>query len=406
MNARERLLLVALCAVVGVGGLAMGTYLWFVKPLVAYNKTIAAMHEENNLEQEKWNTFRLEHKKLVLARLKSLPAKPSDAQSAYTYYLEQSVHKSGLVLGAIQPSAPTRMKPVSAIPGVKEIGHQLMTFTLTARGELAELVKLMETLQTTPYEHRIRSLGVDRADQAVTKGAGKKLIITMVIETLLVAKNENGPAHPPGVNTECLIVDHIASRSMAAPLGWGIVGNRLAISQATPIPANRRYGDIAKKNIFVGAIPIEKFSPGGGGGFTKKKEEKQPPGNIPRYIRLVHTIPTQQEAYLLNLFYRNEELKLSANPKTGYQVRRISDDYGDYVFCFMLVLRVDSGVVYFQVKDEAYAIELGQTLDDALQEALTEDEIGELGLVLNAAWAKEQEKKGGANLKKKGAKGG
>jgi hypothetical protein len=402
MNARERLLLVALIAVVGVGGFAMGTYLWFVKPLLAYDKTILTMRQERDDEQFKWQTFQDEHKKLELARLKSLPAKASDAQSVYNYYLETAVRKSGLDLGSIQPSSPTQMKPVSVIPNVKEVGHKLMTFTLTARGELAELVKLMETLQTTPYEHRIRSLGVDRADTAVGKTASKKLIVTMVIETLLVAKNENRPGHPPGVNTECLVVDHIAGRSMFAPMGWGLVGNRLAVSQATPTPANRRYADIGKKNIFVGAIPLEKSAPV----IVKKKEEKQPPGNIPRYIRLVHTVPTSQEAYLINLFYRNEELKLSANPKTGYQVRRISDDNGDFVFCFMKVLRVDTGIVYFQVKDEVYAIELGQTLDDALQEPLTEAEMVGIGLNWDAAWAETQMgTKGGTTPKKKG-KGG
>jgi hypothetical protein len=404
MNARERLLIVALSAVVGVGGFAIGTYLWFVKPLFAYNKAIATLRDETDLEQTKWDTFKFEHKRLELARLKSLPANPSDAASVYNYYLEKIVIQSGLALGSIQPSAPVKVKPVSAIPNVKEVGHQLMTFTLTARGDLAELVNLMELLQTTPYEHRIRSLGIDRADQAVGKGAGKKLVVTMVIETLLVAKNENRPGHPPGVNTECLIVDHIAGRSMLAPMGWGLIGNRLAVSQATPTPANRRYADIAKKNIFVGAVPIEKIS---GGGFVKKKEEKPSPGNIPRYIRLVHTVPTQQEAYLINLFYRNEELKLSANPKTGYQVRRISDDNGDYIFCFMKVLRVDSGVVYFQVKDEVYAIELGQTLDDALHDPLTEEEMIEMGLSWDAVWAREQMKdtKGGSTTKKKGNKG-
>jgi hypothetical protein len=400
MNARERLLLIALIAVVGVGGFGIGTYVWFVKPLAAYNKTIKTLEEERDAEAWKWDTFREEHKRLELARLKSLPVKPSDAQSVYNYYLEQSVRKSGLILGAIQPSSPTRMKPVSTIPNVKEVGHQLMTFTLTARGELAELVKLMETLQTTPYEHRIRNLGVDRVDAAALgKDAGTKLNITMVIETLLVAKNENRPGHPPGVNTECLIVDHIAGRSMLAPMGWGLIGNGLAISQATPMPANRRYADVAKKNIFVGAIPIYKTG-GGGGVFEKKKTpiaEKPSPGNIPSYIRLVHTIPTHKEAYLINLFYRNEEFKLSAKPNSGYDVKRISDDNGNYIFCFLKVLRVDTGVVYFQVKDAVFAIELGQTLDDAMQEALDDDELEKLGIAADPAFAKD---KGGATKKK------
>lgn len=403
MNARERMLLVALITVVSVGGVGALTYLWFVKPFWAYNKTIETLTDEKNLEQAKWDQFKSEHKKLELARLKSLPANPADAQSVYNFYLEKTLKASGLTMGGIQTAATaTRVKPTGSIPSIKEVNHQVMTFTVTARGELSDLVKLMELLQATPYEHRIRTLGVDRADQATGNAASKKLMIMIVLEVLLVGKNENRPGVPTGVNTESMLIDLVAARSGLAPIGLAVVGNRVSVSQATR-SLNRRYADVAKRNIFVGAVPIEKTGPIVG--KKKTTPEPQSPGNIPRYIRLVHTIPTQQEAYLLNLFYRNEELKLSANPKTGYQVRRISDDNGDYVFCFMKVLKVDSGVVYFQVKDDVFSIQLGQTLDDAISDdPYTTEELEAMGIVPDPNFAKQ--KGGTGNTKKKGSKGG
>ena len=74
-------------------------------------------------------------------------------------------------------------------------------------------------------------------------------------------------------------------------------------------------------------------------------------------------------------------------------MRRISDDNGDYVFCFMKVLRVDTGVVYFQVENFVFEIKLGQTLADAIQYPLSIDRMDALDLDWDRAWAKEQMKK-------------
>ncbi len=403
MNARERLLLIALVAVVGVGGFGIGTYVWFVKPLLAYKKTIQTMNEEVNLEQEKLNTFLSERKKLEWARLKSLPIKPEDASSEYQNYLERMLEQTGYVndkkvegkglkLLGINSTPAVKVKPVTPIANVKEVGHLLMSFTLSARGELADLIKFMELLQATPYEHRIKNLTVDRVDNAVGKNASKTLTINMTIETLLVAKNQNKPGHPPGVDPKYMVYDHIAGRSGIAPMGWGVIGSMIALKKAAPTPEDRIYADIARKNIFVGLVPTPRPPPEGSATQPPPPPPPPPPGNIPAYIRLVHTVPTHKEAYLINLFYRNEELKLSADAKTGYQVRRISDDNGDYVFFFMKVLRVDSGVVYFQIEKHVFAIKLGQTLADAIQDPLSLDRMDDLDLDWDREWAKEQMK--------------
>lgn len=389
MNGRERKLVPVLGAVVGVGVIVIAGYSWFIKPLAAYNKTIRDMTDERDLEALKWQTFVVEHKKLELARLRSLPASPSDAQSIYNHYLAKTVKESGLELAGITPAAPTKVKPTGTVPGIKEVGHQVQAFTLNARGELPELLKMMEAMQTTPYEHRIRSLNIDRIDASAGKDASRKLNITMIVEALLVAHTENRAGQPPGANTEAMFLDMVAGQSGFAPSGWALIGNRAALSQANPAPANRRYADVGRKNVFTGLVPIEK----GLGGFFGKKAapgKGASPADIPRFIRLVHTIPTHQEAYLLNLFYRNEEMKLSANPKTGYQVRRISDDRGDNVICFIKVLRVDSGVVYFQVKDDVYSITLGQTLENALkEEPYSTEELSELDLMPDPNFGKD-----------------
>jgi hypothetical protein len=403
MNARERLLLVALIAVVGFGGFGVGTYMWFVKPLLAFNKTIKTISEEKDLEEFKWNTFVKESEKLKWARLKSLPMKPENASSEYENYLERMIAQTrtdnradtGLKLISINSSPAAKVKPSGAVPGVKEVGHLLISFTLTARGELSDLVKLMELMQATPYEHRIKAMNVDRVDQSVGKGAGETLNISMVIETLLVAKNQNMPGHPPGIETKYRIYDFVAGRSGLAPMGWGVMGDMLVLKQAFPTPEDRQYEDIGRKNIFVGWLPTRSPTPPPPPETDDDEPEPTtpPPGNIPAYIRLVQTVPTHQEAYLLNLYYGKDEYRLSADPNSGYQTKRIQDKGGDYIFFMMKVLRVDTGVVYFQIEKHVFAIKLGQTLNDAIQDPLSLDRMDDLDLEMDREWGKEQMKK-------------
>ena len=400
MNTREKTLVVALAAILFFGVVVIGGYYWFYVPLTDYNKRIATLQDDREKSQDEWNTFLHERKKLEFAKLKSLPANPGDAQSEYIIrYLEPLCERSGLSDVTITHTPVTEIKPVSAIPGIKKVGHQLMTFTVRARGELGQLVKVMEVLQNTPYEHRIKSLTLDRSESS--KEANPKLGILMTIETLLVAKTNSKPGIPPGYDPKFLLGDHVAARTGSTPVGWGLLATALTIKQMWPTPEGRVYDDIGRKNIFVGAIPKQPDPP------AAVAEEKKAPDNIPAYVRLVQTVPAQKEAYLLNLFSRKEEIKLIADPRSGYEVQPISDWETSYTACVLKTLRVDPRLVYFQVRDQVYRIELGQTLDDAMKYPLSIEQLDVLDLEADRVWAKEQmkdktDKKGKTTTKKKG----
>jgi hypothetical protein len=49
-----------------------------------------------------------------------------------------------------------------------------MTFQVQVRGELGSLVKAMERMAATPYEHRIKSLSIERSETSTAKDAGTK----------------------------------------------------------------------------------------------------------------------------------------------------------------------------------------------------------------------------------------
>ena len=52
MSGRELRLLIALVAILGVGGGSILVYQWFVKPLTEYNKTISKLRFENEDKRE------------------------------------------------------------------------------------------------------------------------------------------------------------------------------------------------------------------------------------------------------------------------------------------------------------------------------------------------------------------
>ena len=389
MNPREKNLLAALIAVVSLGVVALATWMWFVVPLRDYNRKIVVMQAENNKTQAQIDEFNAGRKKLALARIKSLPAS-DEAGSEYMNYLHTVLPENGLKVDEMTRSQnPVEVKPVSSIPGIKKVGHQMLTFQVKARGTMAQLVSALEAMQKTPYEHRIKSLIIDRAETQ-PKDANTKLVVNMIIETLLVAKTESKPGIPPGVDVKGIFLDSLTAQ-LGGPPGLGQVVATLILNQATPASTgDRQYADIAKRNIFVGAMPKPPAE-------KKKKDvavveapQPQPPGPMLKFIRLVGVEPTAQEAHFLNLFYRKDERKISAKENSGYNTFLIAADDLSYTFFLGKVLRVDHRDVFFQVKDKVYKWHVGDTLEYAFENYLTLDYLDAIDLEPDFAWAKKE----------------
>jgi hypothetical protein len=404
----KRFLIILSSAVAGVGLIAFLGLQWFWNPLQSYNTKIGGLRDDNEKLQADLELFFKEKKKLELAKLKSLPSKPDQATTEYLSYLKDALEGSGLRVETYTPSSPLKVKPPASVPGIKDVGHQTLTFTVKANGELAQLVQAMEQMQKTPYDHRIKNLSIDRSDTSYGKDASSKLKIDMVIEVLLVAKTANRPGLPPGLEPKYLLCDFLPARS-GVP-SWGLIASALAFKQvkdAMPAPVYRDYADIARKNIFVGAVTIKPPAPP-----TVAKEATgpaPPPEKVPAYVRLIQTVPDLQEAYLFNRVYKSREIKVIARQRSGYEFFRITDENGEYVFFQAKALRVGPRDMYFQVKNMVYALHLGQTLDEAMRFPLTIEEMDEMDLFdfYDAAWAKEQmgnEKTKTSSKNKKGGK--
>ncbi len=402
MNARERTLLVALLGVVGLGVFAIAAWVWFLVPLREYNARIRSMQEENAVKQAEMKQFQIERKKLVLARMKSLPANQNEAASEYISFLQPLLIDSGLSPEEIRPSNPVEVKPVSNIPGVKKVGHQMMTFQVRARGTLSQLISAMEEMRHTPYEHRIKNLTIDRADN-VAKDPNARLIINMLIETLLVAKTDSKPGIPPGVDMKMVFVDSLTAHH-SGPAGLGQALATVLMKHSVLPEGERNYADIAKRNIFVGELP--KPAPIVKGPTPEPKPPPPPkaPGPIPAFIRLTQIDVSTEKAHYLNLFYRKDERMISADKKLGHDTFLVDSDDGNYVFFLAKVLRVDNRAVFIQIKDKVHQWNIGDTLDVAVNVALSDVYMQAIDLEPDFDWGKkelEKEKSKAQPTKKK-----
>lgn len=404
MNAREKRLLGLLAGILGIGVFAIGVWVWFVVPLRDYNMRILSMREENDAKQVEIRQFLADKKRVVLAKLKSLPANQNEASAEYINFLHETFVESGVTPEEITPSAAVEIKPVSNIPNVKKLGHQMMSFQVRARGTVSQLVTAMERVRNTPYEHRVKTVTIDRADNA-PKDPNARLIINMTIETLLVAKTESKHGLPPGVDYRLLLADSLAARQ-GGPMGLGQALSTAVVKQLVPPSGDRDYADIARRNIFVGAIPkappppkkppIVKAEP-------PPPPPPQPPGPIPAFIRLVFVEANQEEAYYLNLFYEKDERKISAKPG-AYNTFVVEAKDQSYTFFLAKVLRVDSRAVFIQIKDKVHQWNVGDTLEFATSVALPNSYMQDIDLEPDVEWGKkelEKEKNKSSTNKKK-----
>jgi hypothetical protein len=375
MNPRERNLLIVLVAILGTAGAVYGSITWFVVPLKDYNAKIRQLSDDNDTLHEKMALFTRERKKIDIARLKSLPAKPQEAVADYDQYLKKILSDSNLTLESLNHTKEQDVKLPVPIPNVKKTGHQFMGFMVQAKGELSQLITALEMMQRTPYEHRFKSLIVQRNKPGFGQTSDNSLSITMNIEVLMVAGTQNRAGMTPTIDGRA-----IASLQM---------------------PVSREYANMKTRNIFIGAedLIVKKKKAGPDEVIVKWVEEDPPPISIARpgfdvtkYLKMTTTVPDKNEVYFINHGSQSEEVKLTAQKK-GYDTFRVLDENGKYEFCNFKVLRVDLHEIYVQVKDEVFVMQFRQSLYEATQTPIKDKQLFWVGVKIDTAWGTEEKKK-------------
>ncbi len=400
MNSRERMLTVVLVSIVGCFVVFLGLWQFLWKPFDEYRQDNLRLEEANTKLASDISRFKMDQKRMAQARLKSLPVDRNFAITEYSVRFLRPLFKSaGVKVDEIVPAPTlTEVRPPAKMPGVKTVGHKTMTFLVNARGELPQIIDALEMIKYAPYEHRIKSVSIDRVSTSTAQDASKQLKMTMILETLIVAKALAKPGMIPGIDPRSLLTDVLLARY--APFGgFGAIASETFALTCVPRLENRDYETIAKRNIFVGKVPpapIEKIVWKDPPPETKKPEvvveppgPKEPATNILSFVRLSMAVPSDQTAYLMNR-YENKEMKLIAKPNSGYDVFVVGDPDSDFIYFKAKVLRVDARKVFFQINDQVYEIHMTQTLDDALEYPLSIDRLDDYDLERDREWAKSQ----------------
>ncbi len=252
MNSRERMLTVVLVSIVGCFVVFLGLWQFLWKPFDEYRQDNLRLEEANTKLASDISRFKMDQKRMAQARLKSLPVDRNFAITEYSVRFLRPLFKSaGVKVDEIVPAPTlTEVRPPAKMPGVKTVGHKTMTFLVNARGELPQIIDALEMIKYAPYEHRIKSVSIDRVSTSTAQDASKQLKMTMILETLIVAKALAKPGMIPGIDPRSLLTDVLLARY--APFGgFGAIASETFALTCVPSPSINRPADWAAKSQAV-----------------------------------------------------------------------------------------------------------------------------------------------------------
>ena len=255
------------CALLGGGALLLG-YNLFLVPLLDYGEEIAQLEAENQKKSDQILSILRDKKKLKEWRVLSLPGveslpkvkgprNPAQdrehalvlAQALYVDYLRELIRKHDVTIDETPRRRTADTKNIPLVNGNVPVFTPLQ-FSVDARGNLDNLVKMLDEFQTTPLLHRIRNLTIKQAPAVAGKKAAEPLVLSMVIEAVVVngAQKRGDRLFSVGQGPAALDAALIALRR--PPTGLGLMPwPRLYAAAVAP---KRTYTDIARKNIFEG----------------------------------------------------------------------------------------------------------------------------------------------------------
>ena len=277
------------------------------------------------------------------------------AVAEYGGKLQPLLRKAGLTLDDFKVTLPPEAR--TSASQKKTAQHQILMFSVRARGTLAALTKATEQLRLLPVMHRVKQVIIDRADPKDKTG---KLNIQMTIEAMIVAGTDNHPTWRPSAATRELLKDSVLSE--------------------------RNLSDLPLRDPFMGKVPPP----------PEKKAPPPPSDPVPtgpdqrEFVRIDTILPNLQEASLFDLS-RNATIRLRSKAKSGYDVFRITDEELGKTVVKAKVLRIDPRDVYFQVGDDVFSMHIGETLAEAMKKPMDQEEVEvlELTALIDPDFAKE-----------------
>jgi hypothetical protein len=162
---------------------------------------------------------------------RSLPPRPNDARSQYTYWLFELLQYSGLENNDVRSGNPALI-PLGA-------NYQ---FTIQCTGSLSQLTYFLFEFYYAPFLHRITSMTL-----TPTEGNAERLIFSMTVNVLALNSNSNYNPYPRTDRLPEGYVPRLASNDLAS---------YQMIAERNLLQAAKGGIDRADYTVFTGIVPI------------------------------------------------------------------------------------------------------------------------------------------------------
>jgi hypothetical protein len=368
MTTRERFLATGVLSLILLAGGGFLFNLFFLEPLAARRRASDAMRAEIVRKEERIQQVRAEKPKLDRWRMQSLPGDTdteqySSTRRLYNSYLRELLTENELAATTmkIQAQKPdSRSSPL--LPGKKPMYTKLPFTVETARGNLGNLVNLLDDFYHAGMLHQVKKLSVSRP-RTQTGQQADDLDINMTVEALVLNGTEP--------RSNLTYVDRrLVALDTAANLRGGPFGLGLSLMTAGPagrlgpaplaVPA-RHYADISLKNVF----------------FPAEQDQRENEIDLTRFVFLTDITQNDRRAEAW-LYDRSSNKSTRLRSSAGFNSFRVTDDK-DETLVRGTVVRLTDREVYFKSDDSKYyAIHVGQSLEEALRTPLPESKVKEV----------------------------
>lgn len=247
------------------GAVALGLYLFWlnlIQPEWRDLEKIAQVEKQIVDRQAQMRKVQAELAQLERWRKLSLPPDPHQARLDYDRYLNDLLQQAGWQVEFLTPDKVVEEKKEQspAVRGKAEPAFTPLTYQLRARANLTELTRLLDRFQHTPLLHRFKSLRLQRADPNNVSDPKAPLLINATVEALVVHGVQPRPGSLYSIDERLLRWD-VLTALRRGPAGlalvpWAVAPNGpLGPTLLAPAGVARQYGDLARKNIFIGFNP-------------------------------------------------------------------------------------------------------------------------------------------------------
>jgi hypothetical protein len=345
MNPRDRMVAIALLAgiVLAAGGFLF--YELYLVPLDERQADLDATQDAIDKLTERDEKATRQEKELEPWRRLSLPRDKELSQLDYDRFLNQLMNKCRFVDFDVKKAADTAYSYSGGVlpsPEKKETPpYQALNFTVKGRGDLFQVVQLLEEFYRTPLLHRIRKLTIRRANTGMQPAPHPKSVAAVQRRQELDIE----------MTVEAIIVSGAEDRKELMPK-----------AEAHNLAPGRKYLAITRKDPFYPPPP---------------PPQKQDGPDPAQKVRLTMITSDSEHGCKAVLYDEASKSICYLCPKTGHVLFSIKGKMGQ----FELVQIDEAGHrIIFSADNKLYALPVEQTVADALRRPLSMAQLRALEL--------------------------